>query len=146
MLVAALLLSVLPAFSSEEVLAPYEKTDKKDRYRAQVVEVMDGDTIRANIELGFGISMQNTPIRLLGVWAPEKFGTTKVDGLKAKKIAQGKVRPGDRFVLLIDFLRPHEKYGRVLGIIITSDGENLNKELQTSYVKIWGPPVSTTRR
>lgn len=136
-------LSCSPVFSSEEKTAPYEKTEGMDQYRAQVVEIMDGDTIRATIDLGFGVSLSSTPVRMLGVWAPEKFGASKSNGLKAKRIAEDNVKPGEIITVLIDHKRPREKYGRVLGVIILSDGSNLNQRLQTVYVKLFGPPVVT---
>ncbi len=40
-------------------------------YRAQVVNVVDGDTIDVDIDLGFYIWVKKQRIRLLGIDAPE---------------------------------------------------------------------------
>lgn len=40
-------------------------------YEAKVVEILDGDTARVDIHLGFGVEMSNVSIRLIGVYAPE---------------------------------------------------------------------------
>ena len=39
-------------------------------YRAQLIKVIDGDTIDAKIDLGFGISIEKR-VRLVGIDAPE---------------------------------------------------------------------------
>lgn len=41
-------------------------------YPATVAEITDGDTVKLNIDLGFGVSMNRVPIRLAGVFAPER--------------------------------------------------------------------------
>lgn len=41
-------------------------------YPATVSRVLDGDTAKVKISLGFGIFMENVSVRLFGVWAPEK--------------------------------------------------------------------------
>lgn len=41
-------------------------------YEAKVVEILDGDTVRLDIQLGFGVEMSRVSIRMIGVFAPEK--------------------------------------------------------------------------
>lgn len=41
-------------------------------YRAEIVRVIDGDTVVADIDLGFEIWLRNEHLRLAGVEAPEK--------------------------------------------------------------------------
>lgn len=40
-------------------------------YEAEIVSLIDGDTFRANIDLGFGLWIRNEPFRLYGVDTPE---------------------------------------------------------------------------
>jgi micrococcal nuclease len=51
-------------------------------YRAKVVNVVDGDTIDAEISVGFHASL-TARLRLLGVNCPEVHGATKEAGLAA---------------------------------------------------------------
>ena len=40
-------------------------------YRTKVVRVVDGDTVDVDIDLGFGVWLRKSRIRLLGVDTPE---------------------------------------------------------------------------
>lgn len=85
-------------------------------YRCRVVRVLDGDTVLAEIDLGFRISYR-TPIRLAGLDAPELHRGTpdeKARGLAAKQRLEelAKLQPTGIVATSLD---PFEKYGRVLG-------------------------------
>ena len=49
-------------------------------YRAKIVSVYDGDTCRADIDLGMGIWVRNEKLRLLRINAPEMRGDEKAAG------------------------------------------------------------------
>jgi micrococcal nuclease len=51
-------------------------------YNATVINVVDGDTIDAIVELPFNLTATHR-FRLLGVNCPEVHGPTKAEGLKA---------------------------------------------------------------
>lgn len=53
-------------------------------YRAVIVSVYDGDTVRADIDLGCNIWIRNEPLRLYGINAPEVRGESRADGLKVR--------------------------------------------------------------
>ena len=98
-------------------------------YKAEVVSVYDGDTIRVIIDLGFGFSNRGsrgkgTSIRLYGINTPEVRGVERPEGLIAKKalldLIEGKT------VTLRTIKDKTGKYGRYLGIIILEDGTNVN--------------------
>ena len=83
-------------------------------YAATVIRVIDGDTIEADLDLGFRIHL-HTYIRLAGLNAPElrmPNGAASRDHLVSLLIAPilVKTRLGHEF----------EKYGRVLGDIVAS--------------------------
>ena len=40
-------------------------------YRCEVVKIIDGDTIRVDVDLGFGIWSRNETVRLYGIDTPE---------------------------------------------------------------------------
>jgi micrococcal nuclease len=43
-------------------------------YKAKVLSVYDGDSLRLDIDLGFKVVMQNQRVRLLGIDTPEVRG------------------------------------------------------------------------
>ena len=56
-------------------------------YRTKVVRVVDGDTVDVDIDLGFGVWLRKSRIRLLGVDTPESRTRDLVEkkyGLAAK--------------------------------------------------------------
>ena len=53
-------------------------------YEAKLVRVVDGDSIRADISLGFSIWRMNEPLRLARINAPEPRGETREAGLLAR--------------------------------------------------------------
>ena len=48
-------------------------------YKAEVIRVVDGDTVDLNIDLGMRVWTRQR-IRLLGIDAPEKRGDSRVEG------------------------------------------------------------------
>jgi len=60
-------------------------------YRAKIVKVVDGDTVDVDIDLGFGVWLQDERVRLVGVDTPESRTrdlTEKVFGLAAKEFVK----------------------------------------------------------
>lgn len=97
-------------------------------YRASLTKVVDGDTIHASIDLGLDISTKQT-IRFYGINAPE---TSTDEGKVASKWVQGwfTAHAPDGFFTLRTVKDRREKYGRYLGVILTTDGLHcLNDEI-----------------
>ena len=58
-------------------------------YRAKVISAYDGDTVRAEVDLGFGISFKGingkgVSLRLAEIDAPEMRGENKIEGKKSR--------------------------------------------------------------
>ena len=90
-------------------------------YKAKLIKVVDGDTIDANIDLGFKVFMK-ARIRFLGIDTPESRTRNlneKSWGLAAKKRVQELLVDGD-FTLTTE-LQKKGKFGRILGNIIIPD-------------------------
>lgn len=86
-------------------------------YTAKVVEVVDGDTLRLDLDLGLRMrSVQ--PVRLAGVDCPE-HGTAAGDA--ATGYVRSLLQPGDTVTVAT---RKPDKYGRVLGSVDV-DGTDL---------------------
>ena len=96
-------------------------------YMARVVSVYDGDTIRVDIDLGFGIKLENQSIRLLGINTPEVRGDERPDGLVSRDYVRESILGKD--VMLRTFKDTKGKYGRWLaevyyrkeGVVVAAD-------------------------
>jgi micrococcal nuclease len=88
-------------------------------YNAIITSVYDGDTVRADIDLGFGIWIRNQPLRIHGIDAPE-MGTP--EGLEARDFARGQLQ--GKTVKVKTLKDAKEKYGRYLAIIELPAGED----------------------
>ena len=105
-------------------------------YRAKIIKVVDGDTVDVDIDLGFGISLNNERVRIMGIDTPESRTRDKVEkkfGLAAK--ARLKELLGKDTVLKTQIGRGGEdmkgKFGRILGDFLVDEkkaGEILIKE------------------
>ena len=101
------------------------------QYKIDLVKVVDGDTIDANIDLGFDISTKKR-IRFMGINTPESRTRDleeKKYGLAAKARLKEILEAGETLSLrtAID-KKARGKYGRILGTIY-ADGVNLNQQL-----------------
>lgn len=112
---------------------PYE-------YHAKVTEVIDGDTIVIDIDLGFDVVFVNQKVRLLGVDTPESRTSDKIEktfGLASKDYAKKFIEEcKDKTVIIRTHISDdvdsngREKFGRLLGEIINPDTKKvLNDEL-----------------
>lgn len=94
-------------------------------YKAVVLEVYDGDTIKVELDYGRGIK-QDTWIRIIGFDTPELKGkgvteSEKAYGLKARDAMFGFATPGSTVYLVTE-----------------KDKENLDRLLATVYVNYEG--------
>lgn len=111
-------------------------------YRAKVVNVVDGDTVDVQIDLGFHIVVSQR-CRLRGVNCPEVHGASKVAGLAAKDFTAkwvASLADGDVF---IKTKKPYadDKYGRFLvearraGAGICEGAENHEETLNAALLR-----------
>ena len=96
-------------------------------YKAKIIDVYDGDTVTANVELGFNVSME-IKIRLYGIDTPEVRGEEKELGLKSKARLESLIL--DKTVIIKTYKDKKEKYGRWLADIYE------NKESEKSVNQI----------
>lgn len=103
-------------------------------YRAIVRGMYDGDTVRVDIDLGCKVWLNDEPIRLYGINAPEIRGEERPEGLKSLAFLETLIQPGDE-ILLKTYRDKKGKYGRWLGEIWV-DGKNVNQLLvENGYAK-----------
>ena len=86
-------------------------------YKCKLVKVVDGDTVDVDIDLGFGVWLQNQRIRLYGIDTPESRTRDKVEkrfGLLAKEFVEDFFKIGD-VILTTKKYDAKGKFGRILG-------------------------------
>lgn len=87
-------------------------------YKASVIDVYDGDTITALVDLGFHIKMQ-IKVRLYGINTPEITGITRPAGLRSKERVVELIHGKD--VILKTYKDKQEKFGRWLADVYVDD-------------------------
>ncbi len=99
-------------------------------YVAQVQSVYDGDTCRADIDLGMGTWLRDEKLRLVRINAPEVTGESKADGIAARDWLRDRIL--GREVIIETIKDKRGKYGRYLAEIwLEEHGAffNINDEL-----------------
>jgi micrococcal nuclease len=89
----------------------------------QVLKVVDGDTIDADIDLGFDISLTKR-VRLAGVDTPESRTTDlkeKTLGLEVKEWLKKNLDGKKNILIKTELPDSTEKYGRILGRLFVDD-------------------------
>lgn len=85
-------------------------------YNATLRDVIDGDTVRLDIDLGFNATLRNYIVRLYGINAPEVKGESKELGLKSKE-ALGQFISIGSSLILYTVKDKKDVYGRILGVL-----------------------------
>jgi micrococcal nuclease len=100
-------------------------------YRAVVVNVVDGDTIDADIDLGFYVWIKKQRIRLLGIEAPEPKGATRPEGERATEFLKSLI---DGKTIILRTVKGNDggdrddSFGRWLGTVYLN-GVDVNAEM-----------------
>ena len=91
-----------------------------NEYDVKVLKVVDGDTIDVDIDLGFGITLTDERVRIMGIDTPESRTSDRVEDLfgeAAKLRLKQLMKNGGKLITTED--RKGEdmkgKFGRVLG-------------------------------
>jgi endonuclease YncB( thermonuclease family) len=110
-------------------------------YKAIVKEVKDGDTISAEIDLGFGMSIKKIDLRYMGINCPECHSKNRLEkkaGIFVKDFLEKMILEKEVIVdTFIDkkFREKKEKFGRML-CVIHFEGKNINDLLiENKYAK-----------
>jgi micrococcal nuclease len=115
------------------------------QYRATIVDVVDGDTVHALVDLGCDVTIKLT-LRLAGINAPELHvgGQPNQAGVDAKnhllslvdpQVVTSQVPP----VVTLSTIKDHkEKFGRYLAFITTPGGIRVNDQMVLDgYAVAW---------
>lgn len=94
---------------------------KEFTYPVEIINVYDGDTVTANIDLGFSAKIVNRQVRINGIDTPEirtKNALEKQAGLVVRDFVYELLVGSSGLILKSEKL---DKYGRVLGDIIVDN-------------------------
>lgn len=91
-------------------------------YRCIINRVVDGDTVDIDIDLGFGVWLQNERVRIIGINTPEtrtRDLEEKSAGLAASERAKQLLPVGSAQTLISEEFKG--KFGRILGDFAVGD-------------------------
>ena len=102
-------------------------------YRVKkLINVIDGDTIDVDIDLGFDISLSRR-VRMAGIDTPESRTTNKAEkvlGLESKEYLKKMMKDAKTIVIKTELPDSSEKYGRILGwVYIDSATKSINEQM-----------------
>ena len=106
----------------------------------KVNNVVDGDTIDVDIDLGFDISFSSR-VRLAGIDTPEsrtKDLAEKKLGLEAKDYVKSKIKDAKEVVIKTEKMDSSEKYGRILGWVFLDGSKVSINEQMIAEGYAWG--------
>jgi micrococcal nuclease len=110
-------------------------------YRVKkLLNVVDGDTIDVDIDLGFDISLSKR-VRLAGIDTPESRTSDKFEktlGLEAKEYLKKFLKDAEQIVIKTELPDSSEKYGRILGWIYVDKLEKSINEKMIEDGYAWG--------
>lgn len=98
----------------------------------KVTNVVDGDTIDVEIDLGFSVSYAQR-LRLAGIDTPESRTADKAEkilGLEAKEYLKSKVKDAKEVIVKTEKPDSSEKYGRILGwVYVDGSTKSINEQM-----------------
>jgi len=113
-------------------------------YRATVINVVDGDTVDVDIDLGFGIILKDERVRIMGIDTPESRTSDRVEKLFGK-LASERVKQllSNDVILRTEINKDGEdmkgKFGRILGDFVIGDSMLTDILVEEGYaVKYYG--------
>lgn len=103
-------------------------------YRAIIREVYDGDTVTADIDLGFHTWIHGEKLRLYGIDAPEMRGEERPQGIRSRDWLRNRILGKE--VLIHTIQDRKGKYGRYLAETYL-DGSKINDELVSNGMAVY---------
>tara|TARA_B110000211_G_C13943107_1_gene492610 strand:+ start:397 stop:843 length:447 start_codon:yes stop_codon:yes gene_type:complete len=107
-------------------------------YKAKLMRVVDGDTIDAEIDLGFNIFIKER-IRFAGIDTPESRTRNKHEkswGMAAKSRVIDLLNGDNSEFVLTTKIQKKGKFGRILGSIVLNDGTEVSEVLLSEKLAI----------
>lgn len=102
-------------------------------YEAEVVRVIDGDTVRFKVDLGFHMTAELN-FRLLGIDTPEIRGEERPEGLKVKAAVEDLLLNQAETVRIVT-TKP-DKYGRWLATVYIKLTRSFSATSHTEWLDV----------
>ena len=113
-------------------------------YNATLDRIIDGDTFDCVLDLGFDVKLHKQRVRLAGIDTPESRINTKRYPERTQEKVMGKAAKERLKELCTGKFKLKSlgkgKYGRILGVPYTEDGEDICQKLisEGHAVEYWG--------
>lgn len=101
-------------------------------YKAIITSVYDGDTVTADVDLGFRSHLKKLKFRLYGIDAPEVRGEERPEGLKARDWLRERILGKE--VTIRSVKDRTGKYGRWLAHVYVSAGDDMSVNLEMAQL------------
>lgn len=98
-------------------------------YKAKVISIYDGDTITAEVDLGFNVKLTEK-FRLAGINAPEIRGAEREQGLISRDRLRERIL--DQEVIIITQKDKKGKYGRYIAEV-----HHVDDHLENTFINEW---------
>ena len=103
-----------------------------NEYDVTVIKVVDGDTVDVDIDLGFGVTLKDERVRIMGIDTPESRTSDRVEDLfgeAAKARLKELMKEGGKLITTEDKHGEDMKgkFGRILGDFRVPDGRKVTE-------------------
>ena len=109
-------------------------------YRCKIRNVVDGDTVDVDIDLGFGLELKDERVRIKGIDTPESRTSDEVEdifGEAAKARTKELLPEGSTQILITELNKEGEdmkgKFGRILGDFVVGNTTFTEKMIQENH-------------
>jgi micrococcal nuclease len=106
------------------------KSMQQNEYDVTVIKIVDGDTVDVDIDLGFGVTLKDERVRIMGIDTPESRTRDKVEDLfgEAAKARLGQLMTNGGKLITTEDKKGEDmkgKFGRILGDFRIEDGRKV---------------------
>lgn len=113
----------------------------QNEYDVVVINVVDGDTVDVDIDLGFGITLRDERVRIMGIDTEESRTSDKVEDLfgeTAKTRVKELMKDGAKLITTEDKSGEDMKgkFGRILGDFRLPSGKTLTETLIEEHLAV----------
>jgi micrococcal nuclease len=111
-----------------------ERAMQQNEYDVTVLKVVDGDTVDVDIDLGFGVTLKNERVRIMGIDTPESRTSDKVEDLfgEAAKARLKQLMEGKAKLITTEDKKGEDmkgKFGRILGDFYVEHTEGVKEKV-----------------
>jgi micrococcal nuclease len=103
-------------------------------YKARLIRVIDGDTVDAEIDLGFGVYMKQR-VRLYGINTPDSRSKEQQEREQGLASKQRLTEILTREFIIETILNKRGKFGRILGVLYIEQEDGTRNNVNQTLVQ-----------